>query len=365
MLGDKSRSDTYPYMEIDAKKVDIGHEASVSKVGEEQLFYLMSRGISEEEATKPATSSRVRSRDWCQRRGRWYPRSGWRAARPELLLFRGDALTAQVASTSGSLQWSPDSRLLAGIEEVSQGSLDLVVIDPETGAGAHAGLSASIWPAGTSNSVMSFAWAPDSSALAFILDVNTVSGSDVDLYRVDPDGGNLRRLTRTSVTEVAPFWSPDSQWVAVPYFHGLDIVSAEAGAALRLGDAQPSTRIAWSPDSASLAYAAPAGADESCGRMTALYVADLETGARRQLTAGAVAASLHEVTWSPNGEYVFFVMDQGALFTGDSTSPSPECVVYPSLTLSVVDSRGGALATEIAGVQVDYVRGDNILGWSR
>ena len=52
MLDDKSRSDTYPYMEIDAKKVDIGHEASVSKVGEEQLFYLMSRGISEEEATK-------------------------------------------------------------------------------------------------------------------------------------------------------------------------------------------------------------------------------------------------------------------------------------------------------------------------
>jgi Fe-S cluster assembly protein SufB len=51
LLDDYSRSDTYPYIEIDAEDVTIGHEASVSKVGEEQLFYLMSRGLSEEEAT--------------------------------------------------------------------------------------------------------------------------------------------------------------------------------------------------------------------------------------------------------------------------------------------------------------------------
>ena len=52
MLDEHSRSDTYPTMEIDEKQVDIGHEATVSKVGDEQLFYLMARGISEEEATK-------------------------------------------------------------------------------------------------------------------------------------------------------------------------------------------------------------------------------------------------------------------------------------------------------------------------
>lgn len=50
LLDDTSRSDTYPYIEIDAQDVTIGHEASVSKVGEEQLFYLMSRGLSEDEA---------------------------------------------------------------------------------------------------------------------------------------------------------------------------------------------------------------------------------------------------------------------------------------------------------------------------
>jgi Fe-S cluster assembly protein SufB len=51
ILDSKSRSDTYPYIEIDEDDVKIGHEASVSKIGEEQLFYLMSRGLSETEAS--------------------------------------------------------------------------------------------------------------------------------------------------------------------------------------------------------------------------------------------------------------------------------------------------------------------------
>lgn len=56
LLDDKARSDTYPYIEIDEDDVSVGHEASVSKVGEEQLFYLMSRGLSEEEATTMVVS---------------------------------------------------------------------------------------------------------------------------------------------------------------------------------------------------------------------------------------------------------------------------------------------------------------------
>lgn len=51
LLDEKSRSDTYPTMEIDEKDVTIEHEATVSKVGEEQLFYLMSRGLTAAEAT--------------------------------------------------------------------------------------------------------------------------------------------------------------------------------------------------------------------------------------------------------------------------------------------------------------------------
>lgn len=50
LLNEESRSDTYPYMEIEEERVAIGHEASVSKLGEEQLFYLMSRGLTEQQA---------------------------------------------------------------------------------------------------------------------------------------------------------------------------------------------------------------------------------------------------------------------------------------------------------------------------
>ena len=56
LIDDASRSDTYPYIEIDEDDVSIGHEASVSKVGEDQLFYLMSRGLSEEEASSMVVS---------------------------------------------------------------------------------------------------------------------------------------------------------------------------------------------------------------------------------------------------------------------------------------------------------------------
>lgn len=51
LLDETSRSDTYPYIEVDEQDVNIGHEATVSKVEDEQLFYLMSRGLTEEEAT--------------------------------------------------------------------------------------------------------------------------------------------------------------------------------------------------------------------------------------------------------------------------------------------------------------------------
>ena len=51
ILDEHSRSDTYPYIDIDENEVDIGHEATVSKIGEEQLFYLRSRGLSEAEAS--------------------------------------------------------------------------------------------------------------------------------------------------------------------------------------------------------------------------------------------------------------------------------------------------------------------------
>ncbi len=50
LLDEDSRSDTYPYMDIQEEDTSIGHEATVSKVADDQIFYLMSRGLSEEAA---------------------------------------------------------------------------------------------------------------------------------------------------------------------------------------------------------------------------------------------------------------------------------------------------------------------------
>ena len=74
ILDEDSRSDTYPYIQIDEDEVDIGHEATVSKIGEEQLFYLMSRGLTEtagerdgrlglRRADHQGAAARVRDRD--------------------------------------------------------------------------------------------------------------------------------------------------------------------------------------------------------------------------------------------------------------------------------------------------------------
>ncbi len=50
LMDDKSRADAYPYLEISEKTTDVGHEAKISKIADEQLFYLQSRGISELDA---------------------------------------------------------------------------------------------------------------------------------------------------------------------------------------------------------------------------------------------------------------------------------------------------------------------------
>ncbi|MDW8107049.1 MAG: Fe-S cluster assembly protein SufB [Armatimonadota bacterium] len=50
LLDEDAKTDTYPYIEVNEKQVTIGHEARVSKVSEEQLFYLQSRGLKKDEA---------------------------------------------------------------------------------------------------------------------------------------------------------------------------------------------------------------------------------------------------------------------------------------------------------------------------
>ena len=59
ILDPQSRSDTYPYIEVEEQDVQVEHEASVSRIGEEQLFYLMSRGLTEAESSSMIVSGFV------------------------------------------------------------------------------------------------------------------------------------------------------------------------------------------------------------------------------------------------------------------------------------------------------------------
>lgn len=56
MMDNKSKSDTIPYIDVKNKEVDIEHEATVGRISQEQIFYLMSRGLSEEQATQMIVS---------------------------------------------------------------------------------------------------------------------------------------------------------------------------------------------------------------------------------------------------------------------------------------------------------------------
>jgi Fe-S cluster assembly protein SufB len=56
LLGDGSTSNTYPTMRVDTDAVDVAHEATVGRIGDEEIFYLMSRGLSEEQALKMIVS---------------------------------------------------------------------------------------------------------------------------------------------------------------------------------------------------------------------------------------------------------------------------------------------------------------------
>ncbi|MEK6840121.1 MAG: SufD family Fe-S cluster assembly protein, partial [Nanoarchaeota archaeon] len=52
LIDAQSLSNTFPFMKIDTNKVDIAHEATVGKIGEEEIYYLMSRGLTKEQATQ-------------------------------------------------------------------------------------------------------------------------------------------------------------------------------------------------------------------------------------------------------------------------------------------------------------------------
>ena len=59
MMDNKSQSNTFPYMDVKEPTTDLAHEATVGKISQDQIFYLMSRGLDEQTATQMIVSGFV------------------------------------------------------------------------------------------------------------------------------------------------------------------------------------------------------------------------------------------------------------------------------------------------------------------
>jgi TolB protein len=135
-------------------------------------------------------------------------------------------------------------------------------------------------------------WAPDGSRLAFVSDRTGAP----QVYVMDPDGGGQRRLTFDGSYNTAPAWSPDGRWIAYETRVGgqfdIWIVDPEGGtAAPVVTHARSDESPSWSPDSRKLAFQSTrrGGAD--------VYVVDLDGENPRRLTAAP--ADDTQPCWGP------------------------------------------------------------------
>ena len=132
----------------------------------------------------------------------------------EIFVRRTDGSTVQVTRNRVSdvqAVWSPDGSRLAVVRQVGQGTA-LVVMNPD-GTGARRLTSPVTLADGRASSDFDPAWSPDGSRIAFSSD--RAGGPEPEIYRIDADGTDLRRLTRTQpfVGDFHPTWSPDGRYI--------------------------------------------------------------------------------------------------------------------------------------------------------
>ena len=163
-----------------------------------------------------------------------------------------------------------------------------------TNAGIDPALSAVEYPA----------WSPDGARIAFVGYPTDASGFAGEIYAIEADGSNLRRLTRTPSFEDHPTWSPDGRSIAFSNDHPNDnpefgpeiyVMEADGSNYRSLASSPvPGTRPAWSPDGTQIAF-------EYDGRI-AIMNADGGANVRKMPTL--VLQS--EVAWSPDARQIAF-----------------------------------------------------------
>ena len=163
--------------------------------------------------------------------------------------------------------------------------------------GAHEFRVRAVDPAGNSRTV-TYRWTVDASRIVFASERD----GNVDIYTIEADGTDERRLTSDPVADEAPEWSPDGTRIA---FHrrgpGTDVyVMDAAGTDARRVASSPATdrNPSWSPDGRRLAF------ESNRDGNLEIHVVDLASGAVRQLTN--TAGANFDPAWSPEGSRIAF-----------------------------------------------------------
>jgi len=205
------------------------------------------------------------------------------------------------------------------------------------------------------------AWAPDGTRIAFQRDVE---GEANQIYVVDADGGDAKKLTTENLDNQDPAWSPDGKRIVFVGADELHLVRSDGSDAMRLGSVFGVCCPAWSPDGKHIAF------QLSRARGGDLYVMRVDGSGLRRLTRSAGFEA--SPAWSPDGKTIAYDGPSGGIYLirSDGTgarrltsigrepawAPDGNSLVASSTQglsgggLSVIDVRGKLLASLVPDV---------------
>ena len=177
------------------------------------------------------------------------------------------------------------------------------------------------------------AWSPDGTRIAF---VGPGPGRMGDLYVMEADGSDVRRLTGTPFEEDHPAWSPDGTRIAFGREGDLWVMNADGtDKALVLETSAGSgwaSSPEWSPDGSSIAFVRPFdfGIFDTCPRNTGtgVFVMDVDGSDVRRLT---IEGCRHTIAWSPSGEHIAIIGDRGRIQLLDRDGATVSSISPPEL----------------------------------
>jgi Tol biopolymer transport system component len=243
------------------------------------------------------------------------------AEKGELVVVTGDGAERRTAASgsnfetySPTLDWFPDGTMIA-FETVTRSDEVTAGIDV---VDLNSGQVTELAPGRPS---FMPAWSPDGSRIAFVSyegDPSEIEEIDVDIYLMDADGGDVRRLAHQEGMDMGPRWSPDGRhivWWTMETAggpHHMFMAEAEDGKVEALGTG---SRPVWSPDGKHIAFLDTVDTDN-----VDVFVQDTDSSKRINLS-GDPSQDVWP-TWSPTGESIAFISkrdnEEGEIYIVDA-----------------------------------------------